>query len=319
MTADHSSPSLRLGAHVGQQNMTMNEMRALWRSLDEHLDWISAWDHLYEAPPAGGTLPHYEALTVLGALAASTERAQIGCLVFYVGYRSPGVLAKAATTLDHITGGRFNLGLGSGWHEQEARAFGYPFPSVSTRFDMLDEAATIIRSLLTNQRTTYTGTHFSVDDASCLPLPMQERLPIWIGGMGEKKTLPLVAKHADGWNVPYISPDEFARLSGILDDRCRDVSRDPASVRRAINLTFNLRSTTAEADAEVEKLKAAWGPSFNRVSAGALLGTPANAVDRIRAYIAAGAQDINIALRAPWDADALRAYLTEVVPAVRAS
>lgn len=319
MTADHSSPSLRLGAHVGQQNMTMNEMRALWRSLDEHLDWISAWDHLYEAPPAGGTLPHYEALTVLGALAASTERAQIGCLVFYVGYRSPGVLAKAATTLDHITGGRFNLGLGSGWHEQEARAFGYPFPSVSTRFDMLDEAATIIRSLLTNQRTTYTGTHFSVDDASCLPLPMQERLPIWIGGMGEKKTLPLVAKHADGWNVPYISPDEFARLSGILDDRCRDVSRDPASVRRAINLTFNLRSTTAEAEAEIEKLKAAWGPSFNRVSAGALLGTPANAVDRIRAYIAAGAQDINIALRAPWDADALRAYLTEVVPAVRAS
>lgn len=319
MTADHSSPSLRLGAHVGQQNMTMNEMRALWRSLDEHLDWISAWDHLYEAPPAGGTLPHYEALTVLGALAASTERAQIGCLVFYVGYRSPGVLAKAATTLDHITGGRFNLGLGSGWHEQEARAFGYPFPSVSTRFDMLDEAATIIRSLLTNQRTTFTGTHFSVDDASCLPLPMQERLPIWIGGMGEKKTLPLVAKHADGWNVPYISPDEFARLSGILDDRCRDVSRDPASVRRAINLTFNLRSTTAEADAEVEKLKAAWGPSFNRVSAGALLGTPTDAVDRIRAYIAAGAQDINIALRAPWDADALRAYLTEVVPAVRAS
>lgn len=319
MTADHSSPSLRLGAHVGQQNMTMNEMRALWRTLDEHLDWISAWDHLYEAPPAGGTLPHYEALTVLGALAASTERAQIGCLVFYVGYRSPGVLAKAATTLDHITGGRFNLGLGSGWHEQEARAFGYPFPSVSTRFDMLDEAATIIRSLLTNQRTTFTGTHFSVDDASCLPLPMQERLPIWIGGMGEKKTLPLVAKHADGWNVPYISPDEFARLSGILDDRCRDVSRDPASVRRAINLTFNLRSTTAEADAEVEKLKAAWGPSFNRVSAGALLGTPTDAVDRIRAYIAAGAQDINIALRAPWDADALRAYLTEVVPAVRAS
>ncbi len=297
----------------------MNEMRALWRTLDEHLDWISAWDHLYEAPPAGGTLPHYEALTVLGALAASTERAQIGCLVFYVGYRSPGVLAKAATTLDHITGGRFNLGLGSGWHEQEARAFGYPFPSVSTRFDMLDEAATIIRSLLTNQRTTFTGTHFSVDDASCLPLPMQERLPIWIGGMGEKKTLPLVAKHADGWNVPYISPDEFARLSGILDDRCRDVSRDPASVRRAINLTFNLRSTTAEADAEVEKLKAAWGPSFNRVSAGALLGTPTDAVDRIRAYIAAGAQDINIALRAPWDADALRAYLTEVVPAVRAS
>ena len=318
MTTDHLSPSLRLGAHVGQQNMTMSEMRALWRNLDERLDWISAWDHLYEAPPAGGTVPHFEALTVLGALAASTEQAQIGCLVFYVGYRTPGVLAKAATTLDHITGGRFNLGLGSGWHEPEARAFGYPFPSVSTRFDMLDEAATIIRSLLTNDRTTFTGEHFSVDNASCLPQPMQARLPIWIGGMGEKRTLPLVAKHADGWNVPYVSAQEFARLSAILDDRCRDAGREPSSVRRSINLTFNLRSTRAEADAEVEKLKSAWGPAFERVSSGGLLGTPDDALERIRAYVEAGAQDVNIALRAPWDGDALQAYLTEVVPAVRA-
>jgi alkanesulfonate monooxygenase SsuD/methylene tetrahydromethanopterin reductase-like flavin-dependent oxidoreductase (luciferase family) len=317
MTSDHLTPSLRLGAHVGQQNMTMNDMRALWRVLDEHLDWISAWDHLYEAPPAGGTLPHYEALTVLGALAASTEQAQIGCLVFYVGYRSPGVLAKAATTLDHITGGRFNLGLGSGWHEQEAKAFGYPFPSLSTRFDMLDEAATIIRSLLTNERTTFAGQHFNVDNASCLPHPMQERLPIWLGGMGEKRTLPLVAKHADGWNVPYISPEEFQRLNGVLDDRCNDIGRDPSTVRRSINLTFNLRSTRSEADAELEKQRSFWGPQFSRVSAGGLFGTPDDAVERIRSYVAAGAQDVNIALRAPWDQDALNAYLTEVVPAVR--
>jgi alkanesulfonate monooxygenase SsuD/methylene tetrahydromethanopterin reductase-like flavin-dependent oxidoreductase (luciferase family) len=227
--------------------------------------------------------------------------------------------AKAATTLDHITGGRFNLGLGSGWHEPEARAFGYPFPSLTTRFDMLDEAATIIRSLLTNDRTTYTGEHFSVDNASCLPLPVQERLPIWIGGMGEKRTLPLVAKHADGWNVPYISPEEFARLNGVLDARCSDAGRDPKTVRRAINLTFNLSSTAEAAAAEIERQQAAWGPAFARVSAGGLFGTPDQAVERICSYVEAGANDVNIALRAPWDADALHAYLTEVVPAVRAA
>jgi alkanesulfonate monooxygenase SsuD/methylene tetrahydromethanopterin reductase-like flavin-dependent oxidoreductase (luciferase family) len=309
--------TIRLGVHVGQQNMTMDAMRSAWRRFDEHLDWISCWDHLYEAPNAGGTIDHFEALTTLGALAATTERAQIGCLVFYVGYRSPGVLAKAATTLDHLSNGRFNLGLGSGWHEPEARAFGYPFPTLGTRFDMLDEAATIIRSLLTQPRTSFEGRHFTVDHASCLPAPVQSRLPIWIGGLGEKRTLPLVAKHADGWNVPYISPDEFARLNAILDDRCHDNGREPSSVRRSINLAFNLRATEADADAEIEKLRQAWGPAFDRVSAGALVGTPDRAVERIRAYIAAGAQDVNIALRAPWDEQALKAYLTEVVPEIR--
>ena len=309
--------TLRLGAHVGQQNMTMAEMRAAWRVLDEHLDWISAWDHLYEAPPAGGTLDHFEALTVLGALAATTERARIGCLVFYVGYRTPGVLAKAATTLDHLSNGRFELGLGGGWHEQEAKAFGYDFPSVGVRLDMLDEATQIIRSLLTNQRTTFTGAHFRVDDASCLPLPVQDHLPIWIGGVGERKTLRIVARHADGWNTAYVNPVEFARLSGVLDNWCETEGRDKRAIRRGVNLMFNLALSSKAADEMVESLKSQWGRSFDRVAGGALLGTPDAAVARILEYVDAGADDINIALRAPWNADALHAYLTEVVPAVR--
>ena len=150
--------TLSLGAHVGQQNMTMDEMRALWRKLDDaRFDWISAWDHFYEAPPAGGTQPHFEALATLGALAAETQHARLGCLVFYVGYRNPALLAKAATTLDHISGGRFELGLGAGWHFWEAKAYGYEFPELKSRLDMLDEAATIIRGMLTNERTTFHG------------------------------------------------------------------------------------------------------------------------------------------------------------------
>jgi alkanesulfonate monooxygenase SsuD/methylene tetrahydromethanopterin reductase-like flavin-dependent oxidoreductase (luciferase family) len=147
--------------------MTMDEMRALWRMLDQRgVDWISTWDHFYEAPPKNGTEPHFEALTTLGALAAETQNARIGCLVFYIGYRNPALLAKAATTLDHITNGRFELGLGAGWHIWEATAYGYAFPDIGTRLDMLDEAAQLIRRLLTEERTTFNGKHFQTVDAS---------------------------------------------------------------------------------------------------------------------------------------------------------
>lgn len=235
---------VQFGAHVGQQDLTMDELRALWRRLDEAgLDWISAWDHLYEAPPDGGTHPHFEAIATLAALACETSRARIGCLVFYVGYRNPGVLAKAATTLDHISGGRFELGLGAGWHEWEAAAFGYDFPSVGRRLDMLDEAVPLIRSLLTEDRTTHDGEFFRTEDASCLPKPVQDRLPIWIGGVGEKRTLPLTAREADGWNAAYVAPDEYRRLNGVLDARCADIGRDPTEIERSVNLVFALGQT----------------------------------------------------------------------------
>jgi len=293
-------------------------MRALWQKLDRQgFDWISAWDHFYEAPPAGGTVDHFEALATLGALAATTQRARLGCLVFYVGYRNPALLAKAATTLDHLSGGRFELGIGAGWHQWEAQAYGYDFPPVATRLDMLDEAATIIRSMLSEPRTTFDGTHFRVSDASCLPRPVQDSLPLWIGGVGEKRTLRLVAKHADGWNAAYVSPEQFARLSGVLDRHCEALGRDPKAVRRGINVSFNLAPDAGGAAREAEQLRQQWGAAAERIAAGALLGTPADAVARILAYARAGATDINIALRAPFNTEALDAYIGEVMPRVR--
>ncbi|HKI73475.1 MAG TPA: TIGR03560 family F420-dependent LLM class oxidoreductase [Pseudomonadales bacterium] len=309
--------SLKLGVHVGQQNMSMDTMRAVWRKLDPHMDWISAWDHFYEAPPAGGTVDHFEAMTTLGALAAETSHARLGCLVFYVGYRNPASIAKAACTLDHISGGRFELGLGAGWHEPEARAFGYDFPSVGQRLDMLDEAATIIRGMLTEPRTTFHGKHYHVENASNLPAPLQQRLPIWIGGLGEKKTLKIVARHADGWNAAYTTPENFARLGKILDAWCEEQDRDPSTLRRSINLTFNLAISAADAERERQNLREAWGPAAARIEGGALLGTPAQAIERIREYEAAGADQVNIALRAPWNEEALDAYVSEVMPALR--
>ncbi|MFP6806287.1 MAG: TIGR03560 family F420-dependent LLM class oxidoreductase [Pseudomonadales bacterium] len=310
--------SLLLGAHVGQQNMSMDEMRALWRKLDKAgLDWISAWDHFYEAPPAGGTVDHFEAMATLGALAAETSHARLGCLVFYVGYRNPASIAKAAATLDHISGGRFELGLGAGWHEQEATAYGYDFPSVGTRLDMLDEAATIIRGMLTNERTTFKGKHFQVDNASNLPAPVQDRLPIWIGGLGEKKTLRLVAKHADGWNAAYTTVEHFIHLNKVLDQWCEKQERDQSTLKRSINLTFNLGLTAADVEKERQELRAAWGPAASRIEGGALLCTPTEAVERIKQYEAAGADMVNVALRAPWNTEALDAYIEDVMPQLR--
>lgn len=312
--------TLQLGVHVGQQNMTMDEMRALWRKLDSaKVDWISAWDHFYEAPPAGGTLDHFEAMTTLGALAAETSHARLGCLVFYVGYRNPASIAKAATTLDHISGGRFELGLGAGWHEQEARAFGYDFPSVGKRLDMLEEATIIIKGLLTHDRTSYQGKHFKVEDASNLPMPVQDKLPIWIGGLGEKKTLKIVAKHADGWNAAYTSVKNFARLNGVLNNWCEKQDRDPAELRRSVNLAFNLVMDEKQLEKERENLRRDWGPVASRIEEGALLCTPDQAVDRILKYAEAGADQVNVALRAPFHAEALDAYLEEVIPAAKST
>lgn len=303
----------------------MDELRALWRRLDDAgMDWISAWDHLYEAPPAGGTIPHFEAVATLAAMAVETTNARLGCLVFYVGYRNPGLLAKAAVTIDHLSGGRFELGLGGGWHEWEAAAYGYEFPSVGTRLDMMDEATKLIRGLLTPDpdptqiaRTTFHGEHFRVDNASCLPGPVNGHLPLWIGGVGEKRTLRTTAQWADGWNAAYVPPQEFARLNGVLDTWCEQIARDPAEIERSINLVFAM-GEDEEAAATIEAgLDAQWGDMASRVKGGALLGAPDRAVERILEYADAGADLVNIALRAPFSEDVLDAYLNVVVPAVR--
>lgn len=306
---------MELGVHIGQQNTSMDTLRSTWRRFDAAgIDWISVWDHLYEAPPAGGTIDHFEGVSTLGALCADTTNARIGCLVFYVGYRNPALLAKTAATLDHISGGRFELGLGAGWHEWEAQAFGYDFPSLKVRFEMLGEAVELVTGMLSGERTTFTGDHFRTDDVSNLPLPMQDKLPLWLGGIGEKKTLPMAARWADGWNAPYVSPSEYARLCGVLDAACEEIGRDPASIKRTINVQFVVGADQAEADKALADTEAFWGAMWPRVKEGALIGTPDQVIEQIEAYRDAGADGVNIALRAPWSDEAIDAYLETVLP-----
>ncbi len=323
--------TLSLGAHIGQQNMTIDELRDIWRWLDDPgdgrqgLDWLSVWDHLYEAPPQGGVLPHFEAVATLAALACDTKNARLGCLVFYVGYRNPGLLARAAVTIDHLSGGRFELGLGGGWHEWEAEAYGYDFPSVGVRLDMLDEATQMIASLLAPgsddeiARTDFDGDHYKAVNASMLPGPVNGSMPIWIGGVGEKRTLRMAADHADGWNAAYVDAEQYRHLGGVLDGWCEKADRDPTSIERSINLVWGMGADQASADRVQSEMVEQWGAMFERVKGGAIIGTPDQAVEQIMAYADAGADMVNVALRAPFDREALDAYVEHVVPAVRAA
>lgn len=307
-----------LGVHLGQQNAAMEELRGLWRRFDAAgLDWLSAWDHLYEAPPQDGTTPHFEAVATLAAMASETQHVRLGCLMFCVPYRNPALLAKAAVAIDHISGGRFELGAGAGWHEPEFVAHGYEFGTWADRFDMLEEGLEILHGMFTQERTTFEGRHYRVDDVLCVPGPVRGRIPLWIGGRGPRRTPELAARFADGYNVPYVSPEAYRGLCDRIDRACDARDRDPASIERTVNVSFNLTTSAAAEAAEQERFAAMDEETRDRFRAGALLGSPDAAVERICEYAAAGATGLNIAVRLPVDHDALDAYLDQVVPAVR--
>ncbi len=311
---------LQLGVPVGQQNATMAELTARWRRLDESVDWISMWDHLYEAPPAGGTTPHFEAVATLGALASVTTRARLGCLVFCVPYRNPALLAKACVAIDHIAEGRFEPGFGAGWHEPEFRAHGYEFHDAATRFDQLEDGLRIVTGMLgAGATTTHDGAHSRVDAVTCVPGPYHGAgtIPIWTGGRGATRTPANAARFCDGWNVPYVGPAEYRTLNDRLDAACEAIGRDPTTLERSVNLAFHVAATPSAAEAELDRIREQWGADADRVTDGALTGTPGHVVERIAEYRAAGADMVNVALRLPVDDDALGAYLDEVVPAAR--
>jgi alkanesulfonate monooxygenase SsuD/methylene tetrahydromethanopterin reductase-like flavin-dependent oxidoreductase (luciferase family) len=312
--------ALTLGVHLGQQNSSMDELRSLWRLFDEAgMDWLSLWDHLYEAPPADGRTPHFEAVATLGAMAADTTNLRLGCLMFCVPYRNPALLAKAAVAIDHISGGRFEIGVGAGWHEPEFVAHGYEFGSWADRFDQLTEGLEILSRMFTQDTTTFSGDHYSVSDVTCVPGPVRGRLPIWIGGRGPRRTPDLAARFADGYNVPYVSPEVYRGLCERIDRACEDHGRDPATIERTVNVSFNLSTTEAAAKAEQARFDAMDAETRQRFMDGALIGTPDTAVERILQYAEAGATGVNIALRLPVDPDALDAYLDSVVPQVRSA
>jgi alkanesulfonate monooxygenase SsuD/methylene tetrahydromethanopterin reductase-like flavin-dependent oxidoreductase (luciferase family) len=226
----------------------------------ERAGWDSIWldDHLL-SDEADWRDPKLEGWTALAAVAALIPRVRLGLLVSSTTFRNPGLIAKLATTLDHISEGRAVLGLGGGWFEREHDAFGIDFGAgFGERLDRLDEAAQVIRRLLDGERVTHHGPFFDLEDALCTPRPIQSPMPILIGGSGPTKTLRTTALYADLWNG-YGSPERIAATSDVLRQRCEEVGRPFEAIERTVTTHIVVRDTRAEAVAAWEAIAQRYG------------------------------------------------------------
>ena len=302
---------LKLGLHVGPQEISMAELTRLWRRADEAgFHWISTWDHFYANPIGTTREPCFEGVASMAALAAVTKKARVGCLVFCALFRSPGVLAKAAVTIDHISNGRAEIGMGAGWFQEEFEDFGYSFPPIKERLDQLEEGLQVVRSLLREDSTTFKGRYYNLEGAVCTPKPLQEKLRIWVGGRGEKRTPRIAAQYADGFSVPYLDPDQLQDRYQTLKACCERMNRDPADVERSVNLRFLMGADEGSANRKREQAS----KKAEKERVGNLYGTVQEATDRLGEYMEVGAQGVNIAIRPPVDWDAFEAYIEEVMP-----
>ena len=292
--------ALRFGIHSGQQNTPYADLLTLWQRAEGlGLQWASVFDHFMPifSDPGG---PCYEGLTTLAALAASTKTLRCGVIVTGVTYRNPVLLAKAAVTIDHISSGRMELGLGAAWFDQEHQAYGFPFPSVGVRMDMLEEAAQIIRSLFREERTTFRGQHFQVENAVFQPKPVQKpSIPLWIGGGGEKRTLRAVARYADGWNYFLTTPEDYQQKLAALETHCREAGRDCASIRRALIVRALLNPAVDQAADEQT-----------------FVGSAAQLVERLRPFRDLGVEDFLLLARPPVDEPTLQSFAGDVAAAL---
>ncbi len=248
----------------------------------EQTGWDGIWYADHFMPNAADTsAPWPEAWTTLSALGARIPRVRLGTLVSGNTYRHPAVLAKMAATLDHITGGRVVLGLGSGWQENEHAQYGIPFYTVPDRLKRLDEACQVIKSLFSEAKSNFAGNYYQLEDASLEPKPVQQPLPLLIGGGGEKRTLRITAKYADEWNV-WGTVATLRHKMAILDQHCAEVGRDPRSIQRsAVALLF-----MSDDAAYLEQMRNA------NLQQAAIIGTPAEVREIVADYQAAGVDEL---------------------------
>jgi len=225
---------------LAPQFTTAEELRSVWQIADEAgFDHCWNFDHFASIGARGNLGDVFEGWTLLGAMAEATSRVRIGCMVTGNTYRHPGVLAKMAVTVDHLSGGRLEFGLGAAWADNEHTMLDLEFGTAGQRIARMEEACRMIKLLWSEDRASFDGEHYRLVDAVANPKPIQRPgPPIWIGGSGERKTLRVVAEHADVWNLASGEVDEAVRLSGVLDEHCAAVGRDPAEVGRSVQLFY---------------------------------------------------------------------------------
>ena len=235
---------LRFGIKTMPQNTTYEDILRVWREADAISIIEHAWvfDHFYPINVPDTTGPCLEGWTLLAALAAQTERLRLGVMVTGNTYRHPAVLANMGATVDNISHGRLDFGIGAAWNEQEHTAYGIPLFAPGERIRRLGEACEVIRRLWTEDSVTFAGKYYQLTEARCEPKPVQKPYPPFIiGGSGEQLTLRVVAQYANIWNAAAAAggAEEFARKSAVLDGHCAAIGRDPAEIERSVQLLIN--------------------------------------------------------------------------------
>jgi len=251
--------------------------------------WV--YDHFHTVPVPTDEATH-EAWSLMAAFAAATSRVRLGQMCTCMGYRNPAYLAKVAATIDVISGGRVEMGIGGGWYEHEWRAYGYGFPTAGERLAQLDEGVQIMRQLWTTGTATLAGTHYQVDGAICRPLPLQEGgVPLWIAGGGEKKTLRTAAKYAAYTNFDG-TPEVFQRKSEILAEHCRELGTDYDKIVRSANFNVIIGATEKDVRERLRWVRTHYEPylppdelerTCRLFAAGLLVGTPEQITERLAA------------------------------------
>lgn len=307
-------------------------MRDLARRADRGDAWESVWvyDHFHTTPVPSAEATH-EAWTLMAALGAATDRVRLGQMCTCMAYRNPAYLAKVAATVDHVSNGRVEMGIGGGWYEHEWRAYGYGFPRAGVRLGMLDEGVQIFQQAWATGSATLAGKHFQVEGALCHPQPLQQHggaphIPLWIAGGGEKVTLRIAAQHAQYTNFAG-TPEDFAHKSEVLAGHCREVGTDFDGITRSANFNVLIGRDENEVRERRDAYIARVRPHLSDDElAGQLkaydgmpgVGTPEQVVENLRAL-----QDLGLGYaityfpEAAYDTSGIELFENEVVPALR--
>jgi alkanesulfonate monooxygenase SsuD/methylene tetrahydromethanopterin reductase-like flavin-dependent oxidoreductase (luciferase family) len=312
-------PDTRYGILLFSQATTWPDMLEAARRIDRlGYDHLWAWDHLY-AIFGDPYQDFFEGYTLLAAWARETERARLGLLVGANTFRNPGIVAKTITTIDHISGGRAILGIGGAWMEEEHTAHGIDFGSgFGQRLDWMDESTAAMRALLDGKTvTSEPGGHYQFDGLVHHPVPVQARLPIMIGGSGEKKTLRSVAKYADMWNAMG-TVDTMRHKIDVLRQHCADVGRDPSEIEFTLGIKATIRDSAEEADkvwrAAMEHNRTPMSDVEDDVTF--WNGTPEQLAERLAPYVELGFETMISEHPAPYDTESIERLIGQVKPLV---
>jgi F420-dependent oxidoreductase-like protein len=283
--------------------------------------WV--YDHFHTVPVPSDEVT-YEAWTLMAALAASTTRVRLGQMCTCMGYRNPAYLAKVAASIDQVSGGRVEMGIGAGWYEHEWRAYGYGFPGAGDRLGMLDEGVQIMRQLWTTGTATLSGKHYQVEGAIGRPLPAQDGgIPLWIAGGGERKTLRIAAKYASYTNFDA-TPEEFTRKSEILAAHCKDVGTDFDAIVRSADFNVIIGETEKDVADKLDWVRAHYEPlipakalerNLTMFSSGPLVGTPEQVTERLAEVRDLGLEyAIGYFVDAAYDRGSVDLFAQKVIP-----